>query len=383
MSFSGNTGSHAGATRSALLVLGAAALLAACHHSNNTITKGLWIANGNNVVEFVPSQLTNGVLDVAPKVTNGSGSFGTPQGVTFDSKGNLWVMDPGALINGTATPALLEFSAAEVNALGTTNSPDPTAIITSASLAFPQQSVFDSAGNQWVTDHNNNTILVFTAAQLAMTGTNDLMPAAVISSESFNGPLGIVFDSSGNLWVANNGGVPGANNTMSATGTSIVEFTKAQLTNIVPASGQNTPALNPTITLSDDGNGSVQAPWELQFDSAGNLWSSNSATPFTLVEIAKANLAASGSPTPAITISPVSDGGVQTLNQTNGLCFDNLGDIAATNAVAAPASGANAPSAPFYRVPLKTGTITPSTFFSGATTTLNAPAGCNWGPLVN
>lgn len=379
MSVSGNTGSRA-STTAAALVLGAAALLAACKHSNNTITKGLWIANGTNVVEFVPSQLTGGVQDVAPHLMNGSGSFGAPQGVTFDSKGNLWVMDPQAMIAGKQTPALLEFSAAELSALAKTNSPDPVAIITSDSLAFPQQSVFDSAGNQWVTDHANNTVLVFTAAQLAMTGTNDLTPAATISSESFNGPLGIVFDSSGNLWVANNGGVTAANGTMSPTGTSIVEFTKAQLMNVVPASGQNTPALNPTITLSDDGNGSIQAPWELQFDSAGNLWSSNSATPFSLVEFAKANLTASGSPTPTITISPVADptgSTIQSLNATNGLCFDNLGDVAATNAVNAPAQAA------FYKAPLKTGTITPSTFFSGATTTLNAPAGCNWGPLIN
>jgi sugar lactone lactonase YvrE len=376
MFFSENTGSRVGNSRAALFALCMAALLAACKHdSSTTITKGLWIANGNNVVEFVPSQLTGGVVDVAPQVIDGSGSFGMPQGVTFDSSGNLWVMDPGALISGTATPALLKFSAAQVNALGTTNSPEPMAIITSASLAFPQQSVFDSAGNQWVSDHNNNTILVFTAAQLAMTGTNDLTPAVVLSSESFNGPLGIVFDSSGNLWVANNGSVAITSTTSSAIGTSIVEFAKANLPT-VPSTGQVTPALTPDITLTDDGSNSIQGPWELAFDSAGNLWSSNSNTPFTLVEFAKSSLGATGTPTPSITISPVSDMGTQTLNATNGLCFDNVGDIAATNAVNAPAS------APFYKAPLKSGMITPSTFLSGATTTLNAPAGCNWGPLV-
>ncbi|HEY6923152.1 MAG TPA: hypothetical protein VI653_06780 [Steroidobacteraceae bacterium] len=367
---------HSGRVGAALLVLGAAAVLAACkHHMTTADTKGLWIANGNNVVEFVPSQIIGGVQNVAPHRNISSAALGTPQGVTFDSAGNLWVMDPGAMVNGKATPALLKFSSAQLAALGMTNGPEPTAILTSTSLAFPQQSVFDAQGNQWVSDHNNNTILVFTAAQLAMTGTNNLMPAVVITSASFNGPLGIVFDGAGNLWVANNGEVPGNNNTMSPVGTSIVEFAKANLP-AVPTTGMLTPDLMPSITLTDNGQGSIQGPWELAFDTMGNLWSSNAATPFTIVAFSKASLAASGTPAPMTTISPTMDMGVATLNATNGLCFDNAGDIAATNAV-------DAGSAPFYTKPLKSGAITPQTFFSGTKTTLTAPAGCNFGPLVN
>jgi hypothetical protein len=284
------------------------------------------------------------------------------------------VLDPGAMVNGAATPALLKFSSAQLAALGMTNMPEPAAIITSSSLSFPQQSVFDAAGNQWVSDHNNNSILVFTAAQLAMTGTNNLMPAVVITSAAFNGPLGIVFDSGGNLWVANNGEVPG-NNTMSPLGTSIVEFAKAHLPS-VPTTGMLTPDLMPDITLTDNGQNSIQGPWELAFDAKGNLWSSNAGTPFTIVEFAMASLAMTGTPAPAITISPTMVMGVSTLNSTNGLCFDNAGNLAATNAV-------DAGSAPFYTMPLKSGAITPQTFFSGMTTTLTAPAGCNFGPLVN
>lgn len=369
MHFSGKNGSQHNRTGAALLAIGAGLLLAACKHddTNNTVTKGLWIANGTNVLEYVPSQFTSGVVDAAPHLANNSTTFGAPQGVTFDSAGNLWVMDPNATVNGTAnTPALEKFSAAQLAALGTTSAPDPVAVITSTSLAFPQQSVFDSAGNQWVTDHNNNTVLVFTAAQLSATGINATTPAVVISSTAFNGPLGIVFDSSGNLWIANNGGNTPA--------TTIVEFAKANLP--TPGTGMVTPDLTPSITLSDDGNGSIQAPWELQFDSSGNLWSSNAAAPFTLVQFAKANLMATGAPTPMTTISPVTDGGDPSLDTTNGLCFDNLGDIAATNA-------ADAFGIPFYKAPLKGGAVTPSTFIVGATTTLNAPAGCNFGPLVN
>ena len=365
------------AARVGLAAVCAGVLLTACKHSNShTITKGLWIANGNDVLEYIPSQLNAaGVMDSAPHLMIKGGAVGGPQGVTFDSAGDLWVMDPAAVVNGNTTVALLKFSPTQLAALKTTSNPEPVAIITSAALAFPQQSVFDKAGNQWVSDHNNNTILVFTAAQLAMTGTNELTPAVTISSAAFNGPLGIVFDSAGNLWVANNGAVPGANGAMSANGTTIVEFAAAHLP-AVPTSGMLTPDLNPDITLSDNGNGSIQQPWELQFDSAGNLWSSNSNTPNTLVEFAKANLAATGAPTPMTTISPVMDMGNSTLVAPNGLCFDNLGDLAST-------SSGTPFSIPFYKTPLKTGAITPSTFIIGANTTLDAPAGCNFGPLVN
>ena len=58
MLFSGLNRTRPRGIRAALLVLCAVAALAACKHKMNgtAATKGLWIANGNNVVEFVPSQ---------------------------------------------------------------------------------------------------------------------------------------------------------------------------------------------------------------------------------------------------------------------------------------------------------------------------------------
>jgi hypothetical protein len=338
--------------------------------------KGLWIANGTNVMEYVPSQLAGGTSAAAPHLVNSSGVFGAPQGVTFDAHGNLWVMDPAGMVNGVATPALFEFSAAQLAALAGNQKPEPIATITSAALNFPQQSVFDSQGNQWVTDHNNNTVLVFTAAQLALTGINSTMPAMVISSADFNGPLGTAFDGKGNLWVANNGGVPGANGATSAAGTTIVEFLAAHLSP-PPATGMLTPTLTPDVVLSDDGQQSIQGPWALTFDSTGNLWSSNANTPFTLVEFSQTSLATTGAPVPAVTVSPTMVNGYPTLNSPNGLCIDNVGDLAATNSVGAFGI------AFFAKSQLTTGAPVPNTFIVGPATTLNAPAGCNFGTLVN
>jgi hypothetical protein len=356
----------------------AAIVLGACNGSNNAApvgTKGLWIANGMTVLEYVPKQLGTGTSAAVPHLMIASASFGAPQGVTFDAKGNLWVMDPSGVVNGAATPALFEFSAAQLAALATNNAPDPVATITSTALNVPQQSVFDSQGNQWVADHDNNAVLVFTAAQLAMTGINNLTPAVAISSTDFNGPLGIAFDSTGDLWIANNGMVT-ANGITSPAGTTIVEFAAASLP-AVPSTGTVAPALTPQIILSDDGATSIQSPWELAFDSAGNLWSSNSGAPFSLVEFAKASLAATGAPMPAVTISSMTVMGNATLAATNGLCIDDAGNVAATS------SSLPFGLAYYAKDQLKTGAPTPDTFFVGMATTLNAVAGCNFGPNVN
>jgi hypothetical protein len=387
-----NASSALNRTPASIAALSMSAMLAACggggsYQSMSTMKsanttppavndKGLWIANGTNVLEYTPSQLSGGTSATVPHLTLASTVFGAPQGVTFDQNGNLWVMDPQGMVNGTPTPALFEFSAAELAALGSTPAPQPIATITSTALNFPQQSVFDAQGNQWVTDHNNNVVLVFTTAELAKTGTNNVNPAVSITSASFNGPLGIAFDGYGDLFVANNGGVPQSNGAMSAVGTTIVAFVANQLP-VPPMTGILTPDLTPTVILSDDGNGSIQGPWALLFDGSGNLLSSNANTPFTLVEFAPASLTMTGAPVPSVTLSPATVDGNATLNAPNGICLDNIGDLAAMNS--AGAFGI----AFFATGQLITGAPTPNTFIVGTATTLNAPAGCNFGPLVD
>ncbi|HZD47368.1 MAG TPA: hypothetical protein VE178_01370, partial [Silvibacterium sp.] len=289
--------------------------------------------------------------------------FGAPQGVTFDANGNLWVIDGGTVAaGGNMAPALFEFTAAQLKELGTNNAPTPNVTLNSKSFTFPQQAVFDPNGNLWVSDNGSNAVFVLTPAQLAQSSANVSPTVSIASNPAFQGPLGIIFDAVGNLYIANNAS------------TTIFKFNN----NTLPkTAGSYT--LTPSVTLSDDGNGSIQAPWALVFDTNGDLWSSNANAPNTIVEFTPNQLLSTSSPTPAVTLNSVAVGNNQTLAAPNGIAFDNLGNLAAISS-ATPFGVAGFQKAQL--IPTKTGPM-PNPFLVGTTTTLNAPAGCNFGPVIN
>ncbi len=355
-------------------------LLAACNFPGkdgaNVGSKGLWVANGTNVVEYNPGQLSGGTSATAPHVSINSAVFGTPQGVAFDPNGNLWVLDPAGMVNGAATPALFEFSAAQLAALTTDNAPEPVAIITSTSLKTPRQAVIDVLGNAWITDPASNMVMVYTAAQLAQTGTNVIAPVLLIASGQFSGPSGIAFDGSGDLWISNNG-IPATAADQFGGGTTIVEITAAHVP-ALPETGTSTPQVVSDVTLSDAGQVTIQSPWALAFDPlSGNLWSSNTATS-TLVGFARATLV-TGAPAAAATVGSAMVNSDATLNQPHGICFDDVGNLAAVDEAGGTKGFGIAVFGPGQ---LATGSPTPDAFIVGDATTLNAPEGCAFGPTV-
>jgi hypothetical protein len=350
-------------------LIGVALLACACSDSATmtapkpqALNLSLWVANGSNVLEFAPGVLTTmGVSGAAPTKQINSAVFGAPQGVVFDAAGDLWVIDGGTMsAGGSVAPALYEFKPATLKGASANAMLTPDNSIHYSGFTFIQQAVFDKQGNLWVADNGANVVDVFTSAQVASGGSN-VMPATMLSSNpAFSGPLGIVFDGAGDLYIANNAS------------TTIVEFTSGML----PGVGAGAVTLAPAYTLSDNGHGSIQGPWGLIFDAEGDLWSSNANAPNTVVEFGASSLGQNGSPTPMTTLSPVTVGGDPSLDGPNGIAFDNLGDLAAINSV-------NAFGIPFYAKTLLTagGAKVPTLVTAGATTTLNAPAGCNFGPV--
>jgi sugar lactone lactonase YvrE len=140
----------------------------------------------------------------------------------------------------------------------------------------------------WLFVANNNAASTVTEYALPYTGG---APTATISN-GVNHPAGLAFDSSGNLFVANQ-----ANN-------NVTEYAP-------PYTGA------PTATISN----SVNSPWGVAFDSSGNLFVANYGNA-TVTEYAPPY---TGAPT-----ATISNG----VNGPEGLAFDASGDLFVANTLA-------------------------------------------------
>src|SRR5579862_6820877 len=161
-----------------------------------------------------------------------------------------------------------------------------------ASVSYTQRA---SRGLLWVTNYGAPAS-GFTSAQLAAAGT----PSANVTV-SLDGPSNFAIDASGGAWVSN------------FDSDTIFYYTQTQML------GGGTPAPTVTITAS---NGSLAGVTGIALDAKGDLWATNQ-TNNTLVEFTPTQLASSGAPTPAITITAV----IGTLDRPFCLAFDASGNL--------------------------------------------------------
>jgi sugar lactone lactonase YvrE len=262
----------------------------------------LWIANlGGTLVEYTPSQLAS-TGSPTPNVTISSdgSSLSEPGSVAFDRSGDLWALNEGG--------ALDEYTPSQLASSGS-----PTPAVTISGFVNPYGLAFDGSGDLWVTDISANTVVEYTPSQLVSSGSPT--PAVTISANasSIDSPSGVAFDASGNLWVTNTG-----SNTL-------VEFTPSQL----GASGDPTPA----VTVSATGS-SLDGPYSLAFDAAGNLWVPN-AHGESLVEYTASQLAATGNPTPVNTIIGAGTG----MSGPGGVVIEQAPTVTSVVPNAGPAAG--------------------------------------------
>jgi len=240
---------------------------------------GIYVGNGaaTNTVTSYPLS-SNG--NVAPNATIGSSSSSIdgPDGQVFDANGDLWVAN-------NAASTVVEFTAAQLAATGT---PTPNVTISSDGsgpgvLSGPAGLAFDSSGDLWVANDNDSTLVEYTPSQLATSGSPT--PAATLLNDngSLEDVVEIAFDGAGNLWAANYGS------------SQLSEFTPAQLN---CGCGTSTPT--PTVAITGSGVDNVSG---LTFDAEGNLWTGNCSSTPVVAEYTQAQLAAGGSPTPNVTIS--------------------------------------------------------------------------------
>lgn len=187
----------------------------------------LYVADAGNarVLIFNPPFTTGMAASVVigqPGFTSfdfsGSASgMGSSYAIALDSKGDLWVGDDS---NGRVLeyqPPFRNGMEASV-AIGQNSTSSETqncydGAPSASSVCQPTGLTFDSAGNLWISDSDNNRVLRFTppfstgmAASLELGQPASTAFTSKISgppeSYSLNTPTGLVFDPSGNIWVS-------------------------------------------------------------------------------------------------------------------------------------------------------------------------------------
>jgi sugar lactone lactonase YvrE len=140
---------------------------------------------------------TPGVIGSA-NGTGAAASFNQPYGITADSSGNLYVTEQVGKLIRKITPAGIVSTFAGSGLAGATNGPGTT-----ASFGFPSGIIIDTTGNLYVADQGVNLIRKITPQGLVSTfagGGSSLDGQG--TQASFFGPLGISADKYGNLYVA-------------------------------------------------------------------------------------------------------------------------------------------------------------------------------------
>lgn len=250
-----------------------------------------------------------------------SGTLYSPDGIAFDSGGNLWIVDTGF-------NRILKFSppfSTGQNAtlvLGQGDFVSTGASLSPSGLDQPYGIAFDKGGNMWVSDTNNNRIVEYAAPF-----RDNESASVVIGSPSFNkgiyptsatslaAPYGIMFDKYGNLWA--------------------VDYYDNRVLEYKPpfSSGMAASLVLGQYDFTGNSGGttgnSLNLPSNIAFDQEGNLWVTDSLNnrvlefryPFSTAENASLVL---GQKDFVSSLSGISN---DSLNTPYGITFDHGGNL--------------------------------------------------------
>jgi sugar lactone lactonase YvrE len=261
------------------------------------------LTSGSYTVSAAPATTTDPIVATrysatisgSPATLSTSGAGATVKATYAEQPGSggLWIA------NGLSPATVVKYTAAQLAGAAST----PATTIKSGGSGSDVGIAFDASGNLWVASNGN--IVQYSAEQLKASGTPTAAVTLTASGTSLDAPEGVAFDAGGNLWVTNSGN------------STLVEFAASQLA----ASGSPTAA----VTISAPG-GAFTRPVGLAFDAAGDLWVAN-FTPNTVVEYTPAQLAATGDPTPTITLTGVA----MSISGPQLVAFDATGNLWVAN----------------------------------------------------
>jgi sugar lactone lactonase YvrE len=260
----------------------------------------------------------------AVPATTATGLY-SPVGAIADADGNIWVSDwGGSRILEYKQPISDGMPASLV--IGQTSFTENGQSASANGLSEPHGIIFDKSGNLWVADSSNNRVLEFvppfssglsaslTLGQLAF-GTN----ICTQSSSNLCYPTDLAFDASGDLWVVD------CNNNR------ILEYTPPFTTgkSAILVIGQ----IGFNLNSSGSGSNGLNYPWGIAIDSADDVWVSDGlnwrvlkfSPPFSSGQAADLVL---GFPD---FVTTVNSNPQSSLSNPRGLAFDDYGSLYIAN----------------------------------------------------
>lgn len=192
--------------------VGSAAQFKAPRAATADVAGNVYVADtGNNTIRKISAGGTTTTLAGSPGAggsTDGAGAaakFNVPTGIAADRTGNVFVADfANNTIRQITAAGVVTTLAGTPGARGAMNGTGPT-----ASFNGPVGLSLDSAGNIYVADSGNQLIRKLTPAGVVTTyaGMTGQAGAAdgTSASATFNVPLGVAADASGNVYVGDSG----------------------------------------------------------------------------------------------------------------------------------------------------------------------------------
>ena len=242
--------------------------------------------------------------------TDGTGTaarFYDPQGAAVDSAGNLYIADTTNCTIRKMTPGKVVTTLAGLaRNFGSTNASGGA-----ARFNTPQGAVFDTSGNLFIADTGNNLIRKVTSAGVVTTfagQTGAGFTNATGTAAQFRSPAGLVIDASNNIYVADSGNH------------AIRMITSAGVVTTVAGTGSTGVA---------DGTGtaaSFNSPQDVTLDSTGNLWVADTSN-HTIRRITSGGVVNTVAGTAGSSGTTNATGTAARFNNPSGLGFDTSGNL--------------------------------------------------------
>lgn len=182
-----------------------------------------------------------------------------PAGIAYDASGNMYVAEAGGNRIRKITAAGI---ISTIAGTGTASSTGDGSAATSATLNSPTDLAFDATGDLYISESGGNRIRKITISTgniSTFTGTgtpSSTGDGGAANAATINSPVGLLFDASGNLYLAENAG--------------------NRIRKVNTSGDISTVAGNGTATSTGDGaaatSATVKAPRSLAMDASGNLF---------------------------------------------------------------------------------------------------------------